>query len=47
VDLWKAYHASGDKEYLQLLVQYNEEDIVNLKPLMEYCYKRLKHEHFK
>ncbi|MBW3003758.1 ribonuclease H-like domain-containing protein [Candidatus Woesearchaeota archaeon] len=42
VELWKAYHASGDKEYLQLLVQYNEEDMVNLKPLMEYCYKKLK-----
>ena len=39
VDLWKAYHASGDREYLELLVQYNEEDIINLKPVMEWCYK--------
>ncbi|MBW3015427.1 ribonuclease H-like domain-containing protein [Candidatus Woesearchaeota archaeon] len=44
VDLWRAYHASGDKEYLDLLVQYNEEDIMNLKPLMEYCYKKMKDE---
>lgn len=47
VDLWRAYHASGDKEYLQLLIQYNEEDTINLKPLMEYCYKKLKDEHFR
>lgn len=46
VDLWRAYHASGDPEYLQLLIQYNEEDTVNLKPLMEYCYKQLKNTTF-
>jgi len=46
VDLWKAYHASGDKEYLDLLVQYNEEDVINLKPIMEHCYGKLKNEHF-
>ena len=43
IDLWRAYHASGDIEYLQLLVAYNEEDIVNLKPLMEYCSRELAH----
>jgi len=42
IDLWRAFLASGDKEYLDLLVQYNEEDIVNLKPLMEIVYKKLK-----
>ncbi|MEA3430744.1 MAG: ribonuclease H-like domain-containing protein [Nanoarchaeota archaeon] len=46
VDLWKAYHASGDKEYLDLLIQYNEEDTINLKPIMEFCYKKLKHKYF-
>ena len=44
IDLWKAFFASGDREYLDLLIQYNEEDIINLKPLIEYCYKNLKNE---
>ena len=42
IDLWRAFRASGDKEYLDLLVQYNEEDIINLKPLMEHVYNGLK-----
>ena len=42
IKLWRAYKASGDKEYLDLLVQYNEEDIMNLKPLMEHVYSKLK-----
>ena len=41
IDLWKAFHASGDREYLDLLIRYNEEDIVNLKPLAERCYREL------
>ncbi|HIH10830.1 TPA: hypothetical protein HA241_01435 [Candidatus Woesearchaeota archaeon] len=41
VDLWKAFHASGDKEYLDLLIKYNAEDIENLKGVMEHCYKKL------
>jgi len=41
-DCYKAFMASGDKEYLELLIKYNEEDIINLKPIMEYCYKELK-----
>ncbi|HLC66350.1 MAG TPA: ribonuclease H-like domain-containing protein, partial [Candidatus Nanoarchaeia archaeon] len=40
VYLWQQWKATGDREYLEKLVQYNEEDIVNLKPVMEYCYKR-------
>lgn len=28
--LWDRYRTSGDEEHLQLLLQYNEEDIVNL-----------------
>src|SRR3989344_1330281 len=39
---YKAFLASGDKEYLELLIKYNEEDIINLKPIMEYCYNKLK-----
>jgi len=41
VDLWKAFHASGDKEYLDLLIAYNEEDVVNLKSVMEKTYQKL------
>ncbi|MBI2668925.1 ribonuclease H-like domain-containing protein [Candidatus Woesearchaeota archaeon] len=42
VDLWKAFHASGDREYLELLLEYNREDIENLKAVMEWCYKDMK-----
>jgi uncharacterized protein len=41
VDLWKAFHASGDKEYLDLLIEYNREDSENLKGVMEYVYGQL------
>ena len=47
VELWKALHASFDREYLDLLVQYNEEDIINLKTIMDYCYNKLKNEYRK
>ncbi len=42
VELWKAFHASGDKEYLELLIDYNKEDIENLKGIMDVVYKRMK-----
>ena len=42
VDLWKAFHASGDREYLELLVDYNKEDIENLKGVMDFVYKEMK-----
>lgn len=42
VELWKAFHASGDKEYLQLLIDYNSEDIENLKGVMNVVYKRMR-----
>lgn len=42
VELWKAFHASGDKEYLQLLVEYNSEDIENLKGIMDVVYKKMR-----
>ncbi len=41
IDLWRAYHASGDREYLQLLVEYNREDCVNLKPIADFAVKEL------
>ena len=50
IELWKAFHASGDREYLQLLLDYNREDCENLQRIMDYCYKKLKENltaHFK
>ncbi|HLC85760.1 MAG TPA: ribonuclease H-like domain-containing protein [Candidatus Nanoarchaeia archaeon] len=41
-DAYKAFMASGDKEYLELLIKYNEEDTINLKFIADYCYKILK-----
>ena len=41
VDLWKAFHASGDREYLDLLLEYNAEDIENLKTIMKFVYGKL------
>jgi uncharacterized protein len=39
ITLWKMFRATGDDYYLNLLVEYNEEDVMNLKPIMEYVYK--------
>ncbi len=33
VYLWEMWKSSGDRDYLDRLVWYNEEDILNLKPL--------------
>jgi hypothetical protein len=35
VYLWEMWKSTGDKEYLNKLVMYNEEDILNLRPLAE------------
>lgn len=40
--LWRMYRGSGDDYYLNLLVSYNEEDVINLKPIADYCYNKLK-----
>ena len=40
--LWKMYRATGDDYYLNLLVEYNEYDIVNLKTVAEHCVKKMK-----
>ncbi len=46
VYLWQMYKATGKEEYLERLVQYNEEDVINLKPLAEFAYKELKKKSF-
>lgn len=40
--LWRMYRATGDEYYLNLLVEYNEFDIVNLKKVAESCIKKMK-----
>ena len=35
VDAWKMWTVTGEKTYLDLLLQYNEEDVVNLKQLAD------------
>ena len=39
--LWHMYRGSGDKYYLNLLVEYNEEDVINLKKITDYVVEKL------
>ena len=39
--LWKMYRATHDDYYLNLLVEYNEYDVINLKIVAEHCVKKL------
>lgn len=41
VTLWRMYKATGNERYLKLLVEYNEEDVINLKTIADYCVKKL------
>ncbi|MBU2637788.1 MAG: ribonuclease H-like domain-containing protein [Nanoarchaeota archaeon] len=38
---WEIFQHTGKKEYLDLLLKYNAEDVLNLKPLAEYAVKEL------
>jgi hypothetical protein len=40
--LWRMYRASGNDYYLKLLIEYNEEDCVNLKQIADYVVRELK-----
>lgn len=42
VDLWKAFHASGDNEWLDLLIDYNKEDVENLRGIMGWVYNKMR-----
>jgi len=41
VYLWQMWKSTRKKEYLDKLIMYNEEDIINLKPLAKYAVPRL------
>ncbi|MFT4250176.1 MAG: ribonuclease H-like domain-containing protein [Candidatus Woesearchaeota archaeon] len=45
--LWDTYRSTQEKKYLDILLEYNAEDILNLKPLTDYIYKHLREEHKK
>ncbi|MFO8015974.1 MAG: ribonuclease H-like domain-containing protein [Candidatus Woesearchaeota archaeon] len=40
-ELWRVFRATGDEYYLDLLIKYNEEDIINLKAIAEHSVKEL------
>ncbi|PIN86312.1 exonuclease [Candidatus Woesearchaeota archaeon CG10_big_fil_rev_8_21_14_0_10_44_13] len=39
--LWRVFRATGDEYYLNLLLKYNEEDIINLKTIADFAVKGL------
>ena len=45
ITLYRMYKASGDKYYLNLLAEYNEEDVINLKTITDYVTNKLKKEY--
>jgi hypothetical protein len=42
VRLWRRYTQLHDEQALELLIRYNREDVVNLVPLADMAYERLK-----
>ncbi|HZX45172.1 MAG TPA: ribonuclease H-like domain-containing protein [Candidatus Nanoarchaeia archaeon] len=40
--LWRMFRGSGDEHYLNLLVEYNEDDVFNLKKIADYACDKLK-----
>lgn len=40
--LWRMYRVTGDDYYLNVLIEYNGEDVVNLKKIAEYAIEKLK-----
>lgn len=40
-ELWRVFKATGDEYYLNLLIKYNEEDIINLKTIADFAVKEL------
>jgi len=40
--LWRMYRATGDSYYLDLLVEYNEDDVISLKQIMEHASRKLR-----
>ena len=45
--LYRMWRGSGDERFLKLLVEYNEEDVINLKQIADHAYSKLKEKVFK
>ena len=45
--LWSQYRKTGDEQFKDILLEYNAEDVLNLKPLAQLIYDRLKRAHEK
>jgi uncharacterized protein YprB with RNaseH-like and TPR domain len=41
ITMWRMFRNSGDDYYLKLLIEYNEEDCINLKPIANRIYGKL------
>lgn len=41
IRLWWQWRDYGDEKALNLLVAYNREDVINLRPLLDFAYRRL------
>jgi uncharacterized protein YprB with RNaseH-like and TPR domain len=39
--LWEQFKSTKDADFLNKLIKYNEEDIINLKPLADYAVREL------
>jgi len=42
IHLWQEYMSTGDADALDLLVEYNTEDVLNLKPLANFVFSSMK-----
>jgi uncharacterized protein YprB with RNaseH-like and TPR domain len=40
-ELWRCWHATGDRDFLDMLIAYNEEDVINLKTIADKIIPRL------
>lgn len=45
--LWSQYRKTGEQQFRDILLEYNAEDVLNLKPLAQVIYDRLSAEHEK
>jgi len=46
ITLWRMFRGSGDEYYLKLLIEYNEEDCINLKSIANKVYDKLVEQSF-
>ena len=45
--LWSQYRRTGEERFRDILLEYNAEDVLNLKPLAQIIYERLYEQHKK